>query len=138
MNTKQKGDISVANILASILEYDIPVCVPWGDCQPYDLIVDMNGELLKIQCKTGRLSQECLRFPVHSITTKNGKPIHRSYKKCEVDFFMIYFPDNGKVYCIPHRQVGKDSVFLRLHKPKNNQQKKVKMAQDFEFNGTFK
>ena len=45
---KQKGDIGEAKCLAKMIELGIPVSLPFGDNQRYDMIIDVNGELKKI------------------------------------------------------------------------------------------
>jgi hypothetical protein len=38
------------------------VLVPWGVNQRYDLVLDLGGEFLRAQCKTGRLSDGAVGF----------------------------------------------------------------------------
>ena len=52
MNSKSKGQLSEARALYEFQKYNIPVCVPWGDNERYDLIAEFNGKLNKIQVKT--------------------------------------------------------------------------------------
>lgn len=47
--TKQKGEIAEANVIAILLEKGYAISKPLGDNQPYDLVLDKDGLLLKIQ-----------------------------------------------------------------------------------------
>ena len=53
--------------------------------------------------------------------------------KGEADYFGVYSPDTGKVYLVPVEAVPFGSkAKLRLDATKNNQQKGVKWAKDYE------
>ena len=53
-NTKAIGEISEAMILAEFLKAGIPVLMPFGDNQRYDMVVEAGGQFLNVQCKTAR------------------------------------------------------------------------------------
>jgi hypothetical protein len=55
-NTKVAGDITEAVVLAEFLRAGFPVCVPFGDNQRYDLVVEAGGRFLRVQCKTASLT----------------------------------------------------------------------------------
>lgn len=57
-NTKTVGDTTEAVVLAEFMKAGIPVSVPFGENQRYDLIADVHGTLLRVQCKTGRVVQK--------------------------------------------------------------------------------
>ena len=48
MNTKTKGNIGEAIILAEFVKRGIQVSIPFGDNARYDLIAEFNGKLNKI------------------------------------------------------------------------------------------
>lgn len=137
MNTKTKGDISQATILAEFIKREMYVSVPWGDIAPYDLIIDDRCTLKKIQCKTGWITNSCVRFSSTSVTTKNGRPVHKLYKKEDVDFYAVRCEENKKIYIVPFDDAKSGSCFLRLERPKNNQHHLVKMAEDYEIDKFF-
>ena len=51
MNSKDKGNLGQALTLAEFIKYNIPVAIPFGDNNRYDLIADFNGKLNRIQIK---------------------------------------------------------------------------------------
>ena len=61
-----------------------------------------------------------------------GKPHIRKGYKGEADYFGVYSPDTGKVYLVPVDEVPGAIAKLRLHATKNNQQKGVRWAKDYE------
>ena len=44
----------------------------------------------------------------------------------------MYSPDTGKVYLVPIEDTPEDAMMLRLQPTKNNQEKGVKWAKDYE------
>jgi hypothetical protein len=51
MNSKQKGDVAIANAIRYYVTNHYEVCLPLGDKKPYDFIVDKDGILKKVQVK---------------------------------------------------------------------------------------
>ncbi len=136
MHTKTRGDISEVKVLAAFIEAGIPVSIPWGENQRYDMIVEVeNGSLLKVQCKTARLisSGDKLEIPVTSYNYSTEVEGTRRDYKDDVDLIAAYSSDLDKVYLLSPEGV---SVYLRLKPTKNGQEKNVKWAEDYEFEGT--
>ncbi len=52
MSTKLKGDIAEQAAILRLLELGWGVAKPLGDRLPYDLIVDINGKLIRLQVKS--------------------------------------------------------------------------------------
>ena len=67
MNTVQKGDISEAKILARFVELGYPVLLPWSNGERYDMVIEKDGEFLRIQVKTGRVENGCIHFNTSSV-----------------------------------------------------------------------
>ena len=130
MNSGTKGDISEAKIMARFLERGYIVLVPWGDNQRYDLALDLNGQLIRVQCKTGRLQNGCVVFPTRSIQYKTRKSIH--YKN-DAELFAAYSPDFDCVFLIPVQDVGERAVALRYGRPKKGGKYPIRWADDYRF-----
>lgn len=52
MNTKEQGDIGVAHAIYWYTLQGYKVSIPNTDSTRYDLIVDKDGKLFRVQCKT--------------------------------------------------------------------------------------
>lgn len=129
MKTATKGNEAEAMILAALIERGIEVAVPFGGGQPYDLVIDLGGfDLLKVQCKTGWLDKNCISFNTRSTDHGQGR---RSYVGL-AHIFGVYFPPEKSVYLVPLDAVGSFRGYLRLEPARNNQQRKVRFAADFE------
>ena len=130
MNTKQKGMISEVAIIKKFLEYGWNVSLPYGENQRYDMIVDIDDSLHRVQCKTATLKEGVLVFSCCNATTNEQRP-HGNYKG-QIEFFAVYSPDLDKCYLVPIDEVGITQANLRIAEAKSKQQKKIRWAKDYE------
>ncbi len=135
-NTAKKGEVAECIILAKLVELGYECLIPWGHDHRYDIAIDDEGTLIRIQCKAARYTEDsgCLEFNTAITYARvGGKPHLRKGYRGEADYFGVYFPDNGKVYLIPVDDVPSCSKGrLRLEAAKNNQEKGVKWAKNYE------
>lgn len=138
MNSKDKGNIGEAIILAEFAKRNIQVCIPFGDNARYDLVADFNGKLQRIQIKycgqqiseTNSIICPCVSSTNHT-TNK-----HLSTYKNDIDYFCFYIAAWDKLLLVPISIIGnKKSICFRLDKPKNNQSN-VNLVEDFTFDKT--
>lgn len=129
-NTKEIGDTAVAGILARLLKKGYAILLPFGDSQRYDLVLDKDGQFFRVQCKSGRVRNGCIRF--NSSSTEWYKRHRRRTYKGQVDYFGVYCPELDKAYLIPVDSVGETQGVLRISVPKNNQAKHVHWSDDYE------
>ena len=113
MNTKSQGNIGVAAAIAYFTANNIQVSIPLGDNSRYDLIVEINGKLKKVQCKTSRY-QIGKKYKVGLKTTGGNKS--RSSKKLiskgEADLLFVYTFDGGHWLFPPKQFINKVSLTL--------------------------
>ena len=93
--SKLKGDISELSVQLELLENGVKISKPIGDNCPYDLIMDYNSRLYKIQVKTASLrsSGSVVASLKSSIIGKGKKYENRRYSKEEVDIFAVHSPE---------------------------------------------
>lgn len=116
-------------ILAALVRRKFNVLVPFGEGQPYDLVVHLDGRrFLRIQCKTAWPVGGCLVF--NSRTTDHGRG-PQSYMG-NADIFGVYFPPQQAVYLVPLDAVAESEGRLRLAPPRNNQRRGIRLAAGFE------
>src|SRR5579859_7812113 len=60
-NPTAKGKRTEAILLGELVEAGTTVLIPWGE-ERYDLALDADGRLVRIQCKTGILRDGCIDF----------------------------------------------------------------------------
>ena len=134
-NTAKKGEITECMVLARLIQLGYKCLIPWGHDHRYDIAIDDDGKLIRVQCKTARCLKErgCLEFNTAITYARvGGKPHIKKGYKGEADYFGVYSPDLGKVYLVPVESAPGDVATLRVHATKNNQQKDVRWAKDYE------
>ena len=102
--------------------------VPFGDGHPYDLVVSIDGAFLRVQCKTSWLAGGCLLFNAYATDHGRGQGSYVG----RADLFGVYLPPTRGVYIVPVGIV-KNTCMLRIDPPRNNQRRRVRFAEEFEF-----
>lgn len=137
-NKKQLGERSQAHIIARLLDVGYNVLVPYGDSLRYDLVIeDTAGRFWRVQCKTAWVEGEndgFITFATASLRPRgNGRVQHSRVEYTgQVEYFAVYSHELHKVYLIPVDKVSKSSMHLRLEPAKNNQEKGITWAKDYE------
>lgn len=121
-------------ILHKLISKGFEVLQPLSDDLRYDLAyyVMETDEFIRIQCKAGRYSPGigCILFKNFNRT--GGRTGRRGYFE-DVEYFGVYCEELGKVYLVPVDLVKyTGEVHLRVMPSKNNQEKKIIWAQDYE------
>lgn len=114
--------------MAALIRAGYVVALPFDGSLRYDMIIDDQGTLGRVQCKTATLKDGVVRFKTHSMTRSTGKT--RSYHE-EVEFFGAYCHENNTVYLVPVADAPNNVCYLRLDPPRNNQTKGLRWAKDY-------
>jgi hypothetical protein len=121
--------------MAALYEAGYGLYVPFGENTRCDLIVERGDEnLVRVQCKTGRLRNGTIRFAVCSTYGHHPNPKikYRGYEG-EVDAFAVYCPETSTVYLIPIEDASNSQrCWLRVDPPQNNQRQRIRWARDYE------
>ena len=129
VTTALKGNTTEARVLGALVERDLAVLTPFGEGHPYDLVVDLGSAgFLRVQCKTARLKQGCVIFNSRSTDHGRGQGTYLGL----ADVFGVYCPPTGTVYIVAVHDVPTSVVFLRVERTRNNQQRGVRFAADYE------
>lgn len=126
-NTTGAGNRTEAAVLAAFVAVGHLVALPFGDGAAYDLILDEDGRLSRVQCKTGRIVRGALVFNTCSSQRTTGKTDYRG----RADLFAVLSPD-GRIYVIPVDDCPSTEMRLRLGPTLNKQAKLIRWARDYE------
>ena len=132
MTSKDIGNITEVSCMLEFMKMGYPVLTPYGDCQRYDFVVEINGKFYRIQSKTANINyinDGYISFRCDNTTTQNGKVIHHRYDDNEIDFFSTFY--NGKCYLVPVEECSREKR-LRFTTPKNGQTKGITFASEYE------
>jgi hypothetical protein len=103
MDTKMKGDIAEQAVVLYALKQGWGVLKPVGDRLPYDLVLDVDGFLFKIQVKSAWFDKVKNNYVVDVRRTKtNRRKILRDvYSISDFDFAVIFLEDLDVFYIMP-------------------------------------
>ena len=103
MNTKLKGDIAEQAAILQAMKLGWGVSRPIGDRLPYDLVLDVEGMLVKVQVKSAWFDGPSGNFVVDNRRTKTNRRImvREAYKPSDFDFALIYVSDTDLFYIFP-------------------------------------
>ena len=124
MNHTQIGDITEQRFILYCMERNIPISKPLNNNLPYDSIIEVNGELLKVQVKTGYENgiEHGFMFNTRS-TSKNYTEITTKNYIGLIDGFITWYeriPD--KFFYIPIEKATLGCMKMYYgDNPKNNQ-----------------
>ena len=111
LTTQQKGITTEMYVAAYLLSLGYNVSQPLCQDSKYDLIVDANNILYRLQVKTARpLNEDTIIFNCRSTTKNSQTNKSRYYQENEIDYFATYW--NNEVFLIP---VSECSSEKRLH-----------------------
>ncbi len=134
LSTDRKGSIAEIMIAGTAVKLGIDVYKPVNDGTRCDLIFDLTGRLMRIQCKWAALNCDVLIIRCcRNRRTKDGL-LRRVYAADEVDAFAAYSGDLDRCYFLPSGMcVGRAAIQLRVAPSRNNQRKGINWAEDYEF-----
>jgi PD-(D/E)XK nuclease superfamily protein len=133
LTPSQKGAAAEAAITSAVIQLGLTVLRPLCEGRRYDVIVDLEPSLLRVQCKLARRTGGVLAINLQtSRYTPNGY-VRGSYSATEIDAFGTYSPELGACYLLPIGLVaGRRSLHLRLEPTGNNQADGINWARDYE------
>lgn len=138
MNSKQLGNITEVQVMLGFLQLGYNVLTPYGDCERYDFVADVNGKFVKIQVKSSKVSDDGTKFSFNTASThySDGKCVHHAYSKEDIDYFATVY--NNQIYLIPVEECSSRLQSLRLIATKNGQTRGVKWAKDYRLEEVIK
>lgn len=129
-NTKEVGNLTELQCLTGLYELGCDVSIPFGNSQKYDLIMDWQGKLYKVQVKHAKDNNgEFFTFNTRWQSHNRTGYTQVTYTKADIDFFATFY--KGEVYLIPIEECSGASKTIRFIPPKNGQIKGVNFAKDY-------
>jgi len=121
LTTQFKGTITELEVASYLLSLNYIVSQPLVQDSKYDLIVDVNNKLIRLQVKTARQHPKnqgkSIVFNCRSTTNNVRECKQRYYSTEDVDFFATFW--DGKVFLIPVNECSSEKT-IWLEKPRNS------------------
>jgi hypothetical protein len=110
--SKRKGIMAELIFVVKAMSMGFVVSKPYGDCEPYDLVVEQNGRLLRIQVKSVFTTSRW-GYSIAVARMRQYKPIIR-YSAEEIDFIAAYVVAHDAWYIIPVAEIA-SLAHIRLY-----------------------
>ena len=133
LSPKQKGNLTELECITAFYKLGYQCSIPYGENSRYDFIADINGKLIRVQCKTSRKIEEgVIEFACRSSRSNTQSNIQRRYTTDEIDYFCTYW--DNQCYLVPVNECSTTKK-LRFISPKNGQKVGITYAKDYEIQG---
>ena len=125
-----RGDVNELQCILDFQKRGYYCSIPFSGSCRYDVIVDINHKLYKIQCKSSCFHEDdgTLRFCATRQTTNTKKTTSYKYTEDEVDYF--YTSWNGYSFLIPIQETS-TAKYLRVKKPLSGVQETMSIGSDY-------
>lgn len=129
MDTNKVGDRTVGAVMSALLKEGMTVLPPVGTPR-YDLVIESNGQFLRVQCKTGWLTVGgCIEFNACSVHGRNPR-IRHNYRG-QVELFGVFCPETEGTYLVPVDEVGTSKGYLRIAPTGNGRRDGIRYADEY-------
>jgi hypothetical protein len=133
LTPSQKGAAAEAAIAATAIQLGLTVLRPLCEGRRNDLVIDLEPELLRVQCKLARHLTGVLSVCLKTSRYTPGGYVSTSYTAAEVDAIAAYSPKLNRCFLIPIDEASnRRELYLRVAPTLNNQAQGVKWARDYE------
>ncbi len=130
MSTIVQGNASEAAVLQALTAASIHVLIPFGSGLPFDLAaVTPEGNLVRLQVKSGRVRQGCVEF--NSSSTNHGRG--QLHYRGRADVMAVHVPSLARLFMVPVHDCPSFRGYLRLDAARNGQRRRVRLAEDYSF-----
>ena len=124
------GDINELQCILDFQKRGYYCSIPFSSSCRYDVVVDINNHLYRIQCKASTFNEiegVIIMRAMRQTTNTKGTTKH-VYSKDEIDYF--YTSWNSYSFLIPVEEVS-TAKYLRIKEPKNGIQETMSVASDY-------
>lgn len=130
-DTLIRGDVNELQCILDFQKRGYYCSIPFSGSCRYDLIADVNNNLLRIQCKscTFHENEGTLHLSTSRQTTNTVKTTRYAYSKDEIDYFYTSWKDYG--FLIPIEETASSGKYLRVKEPKSGIQETMCIAADY-------
>lgn len=130
MQKKQQGTVGVLRVAHVYQMLGYNVLLPLGDSQRYDLVIEKDGKLDRVQVKTTTEKRGVVTASTRVIghNLKGVNIYHPT--KTDFDILAVVEMKTQKVYAIPF-DGSKQQIHFRTKQARNNQKRNVRLAHEY-------
>ena len=131
---KTKGDTAEMMVAADLVKRGYRIAFPYGEDNDYDLIVERDGKLERVQVKyaESRDGIVAVRTRSHSLTNGRVRQTKR-YTAKTIEWLAVYDRVTDRCYYVPATELGdgRSLMHLRLGPALNGQRLGINWASDY-------
>ena len=133
-NTKKIGNLTELRCATRLYELGCAVSLPFGNSERYDLIIDWDNKLYKVQVKHAQPLSEngevyAIKFKTVWIGHNNNGYTTHKYTSEDANYFATFY--KGECYLVPQNECSNEKT-LRIIPPKNGQRKGISFLDDYK------
>ena len=129
---KEKGDFAELKVACDLRSRGYLVAIPFGEEAPYDIVIDREGRLERVQVKyADRKENGSVQVQCYSQTVIGGKVRSVTpYTADTIDWLALYEATDDRCYYIPAVELGggRMRLTMRFEPTANNQVRGVRYA----------
>jgi PD-(D/E)XK endonuclease len=131
---KEKGDLAELMVACDLRRRGCKLAIPYGEDCDYDLVIERDGKLERVQVKHTESDGAVISVNScsHSLTSGRVRETKR-YTAATIDWLAVYDRTTDRCYYVPAGELGdgRRELRLRLAPAKNNQQAKIRLAEEY-------
>ena len=141
-NTQQKGTITELQCILDLTKLGIRCLKPVDESSKYDVVADLNGKFIRIQCKTAswakNTAQEKVAFMIDTCcsTTNTKTTTRHKYSANEIDYFYTWFEGQG--YLVSIQEATGVTFRWRYEYPSTGQKQGIHIAENYKIEEVLK
>ena len=131
---KQLGDTAELAVALDLRRRGYRVAFPFGEDCDYDLVVDRQGRLERVQVKHTRSDGEVVIVRCRSQSLTNGKVrATKRYTADTIEWLAVYDATSARCFYVPARELaaGRAELRLRVTPARNGQRRGIRNAADY-------
>lgn len=133
LSPSQKGAVAEAGVAALAAQLGLTVLRPLCEGRRYDLVLDLEPQLMRVQCKLARVLDNVLVVCLQSNRCTPRGYVSRAYSTAEIDAVCVYAARLHRCFLLPVGEVSdRRAIHLRIEPTKNNQARRIKWASEYE------
>ena len=140
--TQQKGKLTELHCIMDLTKLGIRCLTPVDENSKYDVVADINGRFIRIQCKTSSwatdTAEENVAFMIYTCnqTTNTKSTTRHKYSKNDIDYFYTWFKDQG--YLVSIEEASGVTFRWRYEYPRNGQKQGIHIADEYKIEEVLK
>ena len=134
--TQKKGTLTELHCILDLTALGVRTLTPTDEASKYDVVADLNGHFIRIQCKTStwaldtKESQSAFYISTYSQTTNTKQTVRHMYSEDDIDYFYTYFQGQG--YLVSIKEASGKTFRWRYEYPSNGQKMGIHIANEYK------